>query len=107
MTLPDEVVKEIENCTLAFSVNGQPLEKSERLLNRSSVERLCLLTRRLTIEECAKVAYEHKGSAYKEISPSRWKMMDEETRQEIRAEERGEDIASEVITAAIRQLDGK
>lgn len=54
-------------------------------------------------ERCAKIAEAHKGSytkrpSYKVI----WKTANEESRIEIRAEERGEDIAAEIIARAIR-----
>ena len=55
-------------------------------------------------EEAAKVADAHKGSAAAKISSTRWKQMDDELKETIRSEERGEDIASEMIAAAIRAL---
>lgn len=57
------------------------------------------------LEEAAKIADAHKGSyakrpAYKQIMRS----ASEEDKLEIRAEERGEDIAAEMIARAIRGL---
>lgn len=56
-----------------------------------------------TIERCAQVAKAHKGSAEKRRRANGRKY-DEESLVEIRAEERGEDIAAEMIAAEIRAL---
>ena len=76
MTLPDEVVKEIENSVDYEAAVGH-------YYRESAVERIALLTRRLTIEEAAHVVGELDGG-----EPER-------------------DLAIDEAIAAIRQLEGK
>jgi regulator of replication initiation timing len=58
------------------------------------------------IERCAKIAETHKGSAAsrRRLKGQQFKFMSEEVVSEIQAEERGEDIASEMIARKIRAL---
>ena len=61
--------------------------------------------RAAAIEECAKVALVHRGSAAKKRQEkAKLPKMSPDTMNEILAEERGEDIAVEIIAAAIRAL---
>lgn len=56
-------------------------------------------------EQCAKIAEAHKGSADRNLRKNGgYKGMSEEVLDEVRAEQRGEDIAAEMIAAAIRKL---
>lgn len=57
------------------------------------------------LEAAAKVADAHKGSAEKRRKAKPWKP-DPEALDEIRTEERGENIAAEMIAAAIRAMKG-
>ena len=52
-----------------------------------------------TRERCAKIALAHKGSTERERVKHGFKLS-----EEIREEARGEDIAAEMITAAIRRM---
>lgn len=63
------------------------------------------MVREATIEECAAIAKAHKGSYRKKSNYKQfYKGASSEARLEIQAEERGEDIASEVIERTIRAL---
>lgn len=59
---------------------------------------------RLIIEECAKVADAHKGSAAKARAAKKLSRQPEGWMQEIYDEERGEDIAAERIAINLRAL---
>jgi hypothetical protein len=58
------------------------------------------------IEECAAVAWAHKGKAaeLRQARKVNMALLTQEARDEIKSEERGEDIAAEIIADAIRAL---
>lgn len=58
-------------------------------------------------EQCAKIADSHKGAADKEArKKGLYRNLRPEAYEEIRAEQRGEDIAAEIIARNIRALKG-
>lgn len=79
------------------------IDGKETISTSQIIEQFLQSERRLALEEAAKVAEAHKGSAAKDRGKKRY-IREPDAYHEIHAEERGEDMASEMIARKIRAL---
>lgn len=92
-------------------MNEHPIEKlwrecglPEYFLGNGGTNNKLYALHRAIIEECAKVAMAHKGAAQKARRAKKNLHMGSDDYAEVVSEERGEDIASEIIAREIRAL---